>query len=130
MRGGVTYRAVEPVRPAAGYIGGKKQLARRIIERIETIPHDTYAEPFVGMGGGFLRRRLAPKGQVINDRPGDVATFFRVLQRHYEAFMDMLKWQLTGRAEFERLKASEPTTLTDLERAARFLYLQRTAFGG
>jgi DNA adenine methylase len=44
--------------------------------------------------------------------------------------MDMLRWQFTGRQEFERLKASDPSTLTDLERAARFLYLQRTAFGG
>lgn len=127
---GVSYRPVEPLRPAAGYIGGKKQLAQRIIERIEKVPHDTYAEPFVGMGGVFFRRRLAPKGEVINDRSGDVATFFRVLQRHYVPFMEMLRWQITGRREFERLKASDPGTLTDLERAARFLYLQRTAFGG
>lgn len=124
------YRLVEPVKPAAGYIGGKKQLAKRIIQCIERIPHDTYAEPFVGMGGVFLRRRLAPRGEIVNDRSGDVATFFRILQRHYVPFMEMLKWQLTGRQEFERLKAANPATLTDLERAARFLYLQRTAFGG
>ena len=42
----------------------------------------------------------------------------------------MLRFQLTVRAEFERLSATDPDTLTDLERAARFLYLQRTAFGG
>jgi DNA adenine methylase len=59
-----------------------------------------------------------------------VATFFRVLQRHYTAFMDMLRYQVASRREFERLKASDPATLTDLERAARFLYLQRLAFGG
>ncbi len=124
------YRAVEPCRPAAGYVGGKKQLARRLIERIEAIPHELYGEPFVGMGGVFLRRRRAPRAEVINDRSKDVATFFRVLQRHYQAFMDMLKWQLTSRAEFDRLRATDPDTLTDLERAARFLYLQRLAFGG
>jgi DNA adenine methylase len=118
------------VRPAAGYIGGKKQLAKDVIACIDKIPHETYAEPFVGMGGVFLRRHRAPKGEIINDRSGDVATFFRILQRHYVPFMDMLRWQLTGRAEFERLKAANPATLTDLERAARFLYLQRTAFGG
>lgn len=37
---------------------------------------------------------------------------------------------MTSRAEFERLLRQDPATLTDLERAARFLYLQRTAFGG
>lgn len=124
------FRAVTPARPAAGYIGGKRQLARRIITIIETIPHACYAEPFVGMGGVFLRRRQAAKLEVINDVSGDVATFFRILQRHYNPFIDMLRWQFTGRREFERLMASDPATLTDLERAARFLYLQRTAFGG
>lgn len=44
--------------------------------------------------------------------------------------MDTLKFQLSGRREFERLKATDPSTLTDLERAGRFLYLQRLAFGG
>lgn len=130
MRAKVIYRSVASVRPAAGYVGGKKLLARTIIEEIERTPHDTYAEPFVGMGGVFLRRTKAPRAEVINDRSGDVATFFRILQRHYVPFMDMLRWQITGRAEFERLKAAPPSTLTDLERAARFLYLQRTAFGG
>lgn len=125
-----SWRAVAPVKPVAGYVGGKKNLARRLVARIERIPHALYAEAFVGMGGVFLRRRRAPRAEVINDRAGDVATFFRVLQRHYVAFMDMLKWQLTMRREFERLVATDPGTLTDLERAARFLYLQRTSFGG
>ena len=49
---------------------------------------------------------------------------------HYVPLVDMMRWQLTIRAEFERLRASDPETLTDLERAARFYYLQRTAFGG
>lgn len=130
MRSGVLYRRVKPAKPAAGYIGGKKQLAKAIIACIDKVPHETYAEPFVGMGGVFLRRQQIPKGEIINDRSGDVATFFRVLQRHYVPFMDTLRWQITGRQEFERLKAADPATLTDLERAARFLYLQRAAFGG
>jgi DNA adenine methylase len=40
------------------------------------------------------------------------------------------RFQLTTRTEFNRLVDTDPQTLTDLERAARFLYLQRTAFGG
>ncbi|MEJ0012773.1 MAG: DNA adenine methylase [Bauldia sp.] len=123
-------RPVEPARPVAGYIGGKKLLAARIIAEIEATQHRLYAEPFVGMGGVFLRRRLAPEVEAINDGNRDVATLFRVLQRHYQAFMDMLKWQLASRAEFERLVGMEADRLTDLERAARFLYLQRLAFGG
>jgi DNA adenine methylase len=121
---------VRPVSPAAPYIGGKRNLARRLVDLIEAIPHRTYAEPFVGMGGVFLRRRSRPAAEVINDWSRDVWTFYRVLQRHYVAFLEMLRFQLTSRAEFERLMKVDPDTLTDLERAARFLYLQRTAFGG
>lgn len=125
-----TLEAVRPASPVAPYIGGKRNLARRLVDRIAAIPHTTYAEPFVGMGGVFLRRTSRPKAEVINDISGDVATLFRILQRHYQAFLDMLKWQLTSRAEFDRLMRVDASTLTDLERAARFLYLQRTAFGG
>jgi DNA adenine methylase len=121
---------VAPVRPVAPYLGGKKNLARRLTALIEATPHTSYAEPFVGMGGIFLRRRARPKAEAINDISGDVTTLFRILQRHYQAFMDMLRWQLTSRADFERLTVTDPDTLTDLERAARFLYLQRVAFGG
>ena len=125
-----TLQSVSPVRPAAGYIGGKRNLAKRICALIEGTPHTGYAEPFVGMGGIFLRRAKVPRVEVINDWSMDVANFFRICQRHYVAFMDMLRFQLTTRAGFEQLIRTDPTTLTDLERAARFLYLQRTAFGG
>lgn len=123
-------QAVKPVRPAAGYIGGKRNLARRICALIDRTPHDGYAEPFVGMGGIFLRRSSRPKVESINDISGDVATFFRVLQEHYPYFIDMLRWRIASRNEFERLKGMDPDRLTDLQRAARFLYLQRLAFGG
>ena len=116
--------------PVAPWQGGKRNLARRIIDRLAAIPHDAYVEPFVGMGGVFLRRSFKPRAEVINDLNQDVANLFRVLQRHYVALMDMLRWQVTSRAVFERLLRTAPDSLTDLERAARFLYLQRTAFGG
>lgn len=122
--------AVSPVKPLAPYIGGKKMLAKHLVQRIEQVEHLTYAEVFVGMGGVFFRRRARPKVEVINDWSEDVSTFFRVLQRHYVPFMDMLRWQVTSRAGFEKLARQDPSTLTDLERSARFLYLQRTAFGG
>lgn len=130
MQSEFPFISVRPVSPVAPYLGGKKQLAQRLAAVIEQVPHTLYAEPFVGMGGVFFRRRLIARAEVINDRSGDVATLFRILQRHYPQLMDTLKFQVTSRREFERLAATDPSTLTDLERAARFLYLQRTAFGG
>lgn len=121
---------VAPVRPPAPWIGGKRNLAKRLVARIGMVPHATYAEVFVGMGGVFFRRDRRPRAEVINDWSEDVATFFRVVQRHYVPFMEMLRWQVTSRAGFEKLLALEPASLTDLERSARFLYLQKLAFAG
>jgi DNA adenine methylase len=120
----------QPLKGLAPYVGGKRLLSRTLVPLIEKTPHSTYVEPFVGMGGVFFRRRSRPKAEVVNDLSGDVASLFRVLQRHYVAFVDMIRWQITTRSEFERLVATYPETLTDLERAARFFYLQKTAFGG
>ena len=121
---------VAPVHPPAGYIGGKRNLSRRLVQMIDATPHELYAEPFVGMGGVFFRRARRPKAEVINDISADVVTLFRILQRHYQSFVEELRWRFAARAEFERLMAVDPSTCTDLERAARFLYLQRNAFGG
>lgn len=121
---------VTPVRPVAPYIGGKRNLAKRVIARINATPHSIYAEVFVGMGGIFLRRDRQPHAEVINDWSEDVSTFFRVLQHHYVAFLDMIRFQIASRANFEKLLAMPPASLTDMQRAARFLYLQRLCFGG
>jgi len=116
-----SFRAVTPIRPTAAYIGGKRRLAELIARRIEAVPHDRAV---------FFRRQWPANVEVINDISRDVATLFRILQRHYPQFMETLKFQITSRREFERLAACDPSTLTDLERSARFIYLQRLAFGG
>lgn len=116
--------------PVAPWLGGKSKLAKTLIERIERIPHKTYVEPFVGMGGVFLRRGFRPKCEVANDLNGEIINLFRILQRHHPQLMDVMRFQIASRTEFERLRLCKPETLTDLERAARFLYLQRLGFGG
>lgn len=117
-------------KPVAPWLGAKTRLAKRLIELIASIPHKTYAEPFVGMGGVFLRRPFRPTCEVANDRNGEIVNLFRVLQRHYPQLMEVMRFQITSRSRFETLRQTDPATLTDLERAARFLYLMRLAFGG
>lgn len=121
---------VSPVNPVAPYLGGKRNLARRLCALIATIPHRTYVEPFVGMGGVFLRRGARPPVEVINDLSADVTTLFRVARKHYEPLVEELSWLLSSRDEFDRQRRVDPSTLTDIERAARFLLLQRLSFGG
>jgi DNA adenine methylase len=121
---------ITATQPVAPWLGGKRNLAKRICAIIDATPHELYAEAFVGMGGIFLRRTRQPRAEVINDLGRDVSNLFRILQRHYPQFLEVLRFQLTTRTEFNRLVDTNPETLTDLERAARFLYLQRTTFGG
>lgn len=126
----MTMEKVRAAAPVAPWLGGKKALHKTLIERIDTIPHKAYIEPFVGMGGVFLRRSWRPRLEVANDLDGEIINLFRILQRHYPQLMEVMRFRVASRREFERLRATDPATLTDLERAARFLYLQRLAFGG
>lgn len=121
---------VAPVKPIAPYLGGKRNMAKRLVAMIEATPHNLYAEPFVGQGGVFLRRSMRPRAEVINDASRDLFNLYRVLQEHYLPFVELLRWKLSSRAEFDRLMQVPADTLTDMQRAARFLYLQRLAFGG
>lgn len=73
---------------------------------------------------------MRPKCEVINDINQDLIILYRVLERFYVYFVDMIKFKLGSRAEFMRLLEQSPDTLLDFERAARFIYLQKTAFGG
>ncbi len=126
----MTNKTNERIAPLAPYLGGKFRLSKRIISKIEQIPHKIYAEPFVGMGGIFLRRTQIPKAEIINDINGELVNLYRIVQRYPEELCRSIEFRLAARQEFERLRKIPPETLTDIERAARFLYLQSVAFGG
>ncbi|SBV95472.1 D12 class N6 adenine-specific DNA methyltransferase [uncultured delta proteobacterium] len=113
--------------PLAGWMGGKSLLAKRIIERIPE--HACYVEPFAG-AAWVLFKKPESKVEVINDINKEVVTLYRCLQWHLEEFIRYFKWVLVSREEFERLKKSDPDTLTDIQRSARFYYLQQACFGG
>lgn len=78
----------------------------------------------------MLFRKPESKVEVLNDINRNIITLYRVIQNHLEEFIRYFKWMLVARDEFERLKAVNPDTLTDIQRAARFYYLQQSCFGG
>ena len=63
-------------------------------------------------------------------RRGSSANLFRIVRHHPEALLDELRLQLVSRQEFKRQLRVDPTTLTDVQRAARFFALQRLCYGG
>jgi DNA adenine methylase len=109
------------------YIGGKNRIANKIIEIFPN--HRTYAELFGGGAQVLFRKEPSPV-EVLNDLDGDVVTFFRVCQSHYGELVRYLKFVLASRAWFDLLEKQDPTTLTDVQRAARFFYLQKNAYAG
>lgn len=110
------------------YIGGKSKLADTIIGMMPE--HDSYCEVFCGAAWVFFRKPRS-KYEVINDLDSDLVAFYRVLQNHLEEFIRQFKWILCSREWFEDFKRQqEAGGLTDIQRAARYYYLQRMCFGG
>lgn len=107
------------------WVGGKSLLAGKIIPLIPS--HKCYVEVFAG-AAWMLFKKTESQAEVINDINLDLVTLYRVIQHHLEEFIRYFKWVLVSREEFERLKRVDPTTLTDIQRAARFYYLIRTRF--
>jgi len=68
--------------------------------------------------------------EVINDVNGERVNLYRVVKHHLEEFVRQFKWALSSRDMFKWLQDTPAETMTDLQRAARFYYLQHHAFGG
>ncbi|CAG2129046.1 DNA adenine methylase [Cupriavidus numazuensis] len=113
--------------PIIPWIGGKRRLADTLLSRFPA--HECYVEVFAGGAALFFMRPPA-KVEVINDINGELVNLYRVVQHHLEEFVRQFKWALTSRQVFDWLKATAPATLTDIQRAARFYYLQQNCFGG
>ena len=108
------------------YMGGKSRLVPVLLPIIEQTPHDCYCEPFCGGASVLFGKPTdTSKAEVINDADGELVSFFRVLQNHYLPFIDLYRHAVVSRKIFEWEKMKRPETLTDLQRAARFYYLQR-----
>ncbi len=76
-----------------------------------------------------MRQRPAPV-EVLNDVNGDLVNLYRVVKHHLEEFVRQFKWALTSREIFKWLQMTPAETLTDIQKAARFYYLQVNCFGG
>ena len=109
------------------YLGGKSRLAKQIVKMLPE--HTAYVEPFCGAAWVFFEKEPS-KVEVINDMNLDLVTFWRVVQNHFEEFIRHFKHCVISREIFDILNRTDATTLTDIQWAVRFYYLQRTGFGG
>ena len=107
------------------YIGGKNRLAKRVIEIFPK--HTTYVEAFAGGAQVFFHKEPS-RVEVLNDLDGEIVNFFRVCQQHYEELLRYFRFCVVSRKWFDLLRATHPATLTDIQRAARHLYLLKNCF--
>ena len=113
--------------PIIPWLGGKRRLADQLIPRFP--PHKCYVEVFAG-GAALYFLRPPAHVEVVNDINGDLVNLYRVVKSHLEEFVRQFKWMLSSRDVFKWLQDTPPETLTDIQRAARFYYLQHQCFGG
>lgn len=114
-------------KPLIPWIGGKTRLADKLLPLFPD--HTCYVEPFAG-AAGLLFKKEPSKVEVLNDINGDLVNLYRVVQHHLVEFLKCFEYADVGRQMFEWEQMKNPETLTDIQRAARFFYLQKLAFGG
>lgn len=112
--------------PIIPWIGGKRRLAKPIFEKFPA--HTCYVEAFCGAAAIFFSKEPS-EVEVLNDINGELVNLYRVVQHHLEEFVRQFKWALSSRQVFEWEQRKDPETLTDIQRAARFYYLQKHSFG-
>ena len=114
--------------PIIPWMGGKRRLAKHLLPMFPE--HSCYVELFSGGAALFFMRPTPAKVEVLNDINGQLVNLYRVVQHHFDKFIRQFEWILTSREVFARLQSTPPGYMTDIQRAARFFYLQHNAFGG
>ena len=116
-------------KPIIPWPGGKTRLLQHLLPLLSDNPHTCYVEAFAG-GAALLFAREPCKVEVLNDTHSELVCLYRVQSNHLDEFVRQFRWALTSREMYRWAKLQHPDTLTEIQRAARFYYIQRLAFGG
>lgn len=117
--------------PLVKWVGGKRQL---MFELLKNMPesYNRYFEPFIG--GGALFFELQPENGYISDMNAELINLYSVVRDNvYELIQDLNKHEIT-KDYFLKIRNLDRTkkynTLSNVEKAGRFIYLNRTCFNG
>ena len=121
----------EETYPIVKWVGGKRQL---MFELLKNMPkaHNRYFEPFIG--GGALFFELQPQNGYISDKNEELINLYSVVRDDvYELIDDLNKHKVT-KEYFLKIRNLDRTEkynkLSDIQKASRFIYLNRTCFNG
>jgi DNA adenine methylase len=113
--------------PFVKWAGGKTQL---LPELRKYVPErfGKYIEPFAG--GAALFFDLLPSSAVLNDTNEELMNTYRTIQRDVDALIAVLSAFPHDETFFYEMRAAETASLTPVQQAARFLYLNKCCFNG
>ncbi len=114
-------------KPFVKWAGGKTQILGRLLE---LIPQDfkTYYEPF--LGGGALFFSLLPERAVLADRNEELINAYIVVRDRPRELIESLKKHRNEREYYYQIRSLDPSKLGPVERASRFIYLNKTCYNG
>jgi DNA adenine methylase len=116
----------DAVEPFLRWAGGKRWLARTLVPILRGRLKGTYYEPFLGAGAVFFA--LAPDRALLSDLNADLIGAFRVVAERPQELVEEVRIVPVAAETYYEQRAEEPEE--PLRRAARFLYLNRTCYGG
>lgn len=120
------------LKPILKWVGGKRQLLSQIIPLIPK--HNKYIEPFIG--GGAVLFDLAPKKAVISDFNSELINLYKVIKTSPKELVEVLKTHADNNSNdhFYNIRSLDREesfkNLSDVEKAARIVYLNKTCFNG
>jgi len=113
------------IRPFLKWAGGKGQL-RPAILRMAPTAFDVYHEPFLGGGAVFFG--LLPRQAHLSDINGDLVRAYLQIRNNVEEVIRVLGSLAVSEREFYRIR--ELRSAEEAERAAHFIFLNKTCFNG
>ena len=115
-------------KPFVKWAGGKRQLINILINEIPKEGFNTYIEPFVG--GGALFFEVLPQKAIVNDLNKELINAYLVIKNNVNNLIESLKEHKNEEEYFYKIRALNPERLTSVERASRFIFLNKTCFNG
>ena len=117
--------------PIVKWVGGKRQL---MFELLKNMPenYNRYFEPFIG--GGALFFELQPDNAYISDMNEELINLYKVVRDNVDELIADLQKHDISKEYFMEIRNIDRTeeykSWSDVKKASRFIYLNRTCFNG
>ena len=118
---------VQKYKPILKWAGGKTQLLEHLLPKIPK-EYNKYIEPF--FGGGALFFALKPNNSIIADSNPELINLYRVIAKDVNSLISELKNLKNEKDFFYDMRKKEFSELSEIEAAARTIFLNKTAFNG